>query len=314
MDKKGKDTGKGKFEVDASRAFDFPKRKIIIDLYNYNFDGNLLKTEHKECLDTEVIPVLKEKKWFTRTKGMASHKGNDAYNQQLSLERVLRVRDYMISKGVTTLMPAEAVGESEANPNLDDDERDRAVRLTIEPELKPQPIIVKKKPVPPPPIFVPPLIPPPIGGTPPDTPFTDPSSQNFQIRMVKAANAGVAKGVSGDLITFEIRDVDNNIHAFYNYQGVAVGIGTPLSYTEEGPFNDFKTSAPMQVTQFEGLANFDTMGAGPFTINELNLPLPPPGVKPISIKMKTGTTFGGGFSTGVGGMVRTSSARPYKGP
>ena len=32
MDKKGQDTGKGKFEVDASKAFDFPKRKIIVDL------------------------------------------------------------------------------------------------------------------------------------------------------------------------------------------------------------------------------------------------------------------------------------------
>ena len=314
MDKNGKDTGKGKFEVDASKAFDFPKRKIIVDLYNYNFDGNLLKAEHKECLDTQVIPVLLEKKWFTRTKGMASHKGNDAYNQQLSLERVLRVRDYMISKGVKTLMPVEAVGESEANPNADDDERDRAVRLTIEPELRPRPIIVKKKPAPSPPIFVPPIIPPPIGGI-PASPFpTDPSTQNFRIRMVKAANAGVGKVVSTDLITFEILDVDNNIHAFYNYQGAAVGVGTPVSYTDEGPWNDFKVSAPMQVTQFEGLANYDTMGAGPFTINELNLPLPPPGVKPISIKLNTGATLGGGFSTGVGGMVRTSSARPYKGP
>ena len=94
-------------------------------------------------------------------------------------------------------------------------------------------------------------------------------------------------------------------------EAVLVDVAVPA---DEGPWNDFKVSAPMQVTQFEGLANFDTMGAGPFTINELNLPLPPPGVKPISIKLNTGTTFGGGFSTGVGGMVRTSSARPYKGP
>ena len=165
---------------------------------------------------------------------MASHKGNDAYNQQLSLERVLRVRDYMISQGVKTLMPVEAVGESEANPTADDDERDRAVRLTIEPELRPRPIIVKKKPAPPPPIFVPPIIPPPIGGSPPSTFPTDPSTQNFRIRMVKAANAGFGKVVSGDLITFEILDVDNNIHAFYNYQGAAVGVGTPVSVHDGG--------------------------------------------------------------------------------
>lgn len=148
MDKIGRDTGVGKVEIDLGDIDDlwpWPIRHAL--LFNYNSDGNLLKGEHIQFLDDQLIPLLHREKVHVRLTGLASGKGNADYNQTLSLERVLRVKKYLIEKGPLSeaQVPGTkmtAVGETLANPQDENDERDRAVRIAIAPGFLSRPIPV----------------------------------------------------------------------------------------------------------------------------------------------------------------------------
>jgi outer membrane protein OmpA-like peptidoglycan-associated protein len=97
MDKSGKDTGPGKVEIDLGDIDTLsPFPLIAVDLFNYNVDGNLLKAEHKKFLDNQLIPLLKKEKAHVKLRGTASKSGGADYNRQLSLERVLRVKGYLL--------------------------------------------------------------------------------------------------------------------------------------------------------------------------------------------------------------------------
>ena len=61
----------------------------------------MLKQEHKELLDRDIIPFTKEHRVHVKLTGMASRSGDREYNRQLSLGRVLRVKQYLLGKGLT---------------------------------------------------------------------------------------------------------------------------------------------------------------------------------------------------------------------
>jgi hypothetical protein len=130
----------------------------------------------------------------------------------------------------------------------------------------------------------------------PDEPKGTPKTTLFYIRMTGAGNAG--EGIVGDLLFFEIYDPTNFLSAKYKYVGAGLGVGSPVTVTSKGPWNMFQLNTPRQVSNFgTPLARFTTLGAGPISVNYLNLL----GLgETIYLDIRTGFDFGGGASTSAG--------------
>jgi hypothetical protein len=73
----------------------------------------------------------------------------------------------------------------------------------------------------------------------------------------------------------------------------------------KGPWNNFRTTSAIRVSQFEGSARFTTGGVGPWTSNHLNMMGLPKGVStiPAVLDIQTGFTIGIGASTSVGKLI-----------
>jgi hypothetical protein len=144
FDKVGKDTGPGDggFLVTSKET----PTKVIFEyiLFNYNIDGNVLKQEHKDLLDRDIIPFVTEHRVHVELTGMASRSGDREYNRQLSLGRVLRVKEYLLSNGLTEAQvpgpDIRAAGEDLSTSQSMEDPMDRAVRLIIAVGIKPRPL------------------------------------------------------------------------------------------------------------------------------------------------------------------------------
>jgi len=104
-------------------------------LFNYNIDGNLLKPEHQDLLDEHIVPFLKANRVHAELTGTASRTGTADYDRQLSLERVHRVYQYLLQKGVSyaKLPPSDVkgVGKDKSTSKLEEDELERSVRIRI---------------------------------------------------------------------------------------------------------------------------------------------------------------------------------------
>lgn len=135
MDKIGKPTGPGDGGFLITDQ-DSPGNVVFeFILSNYNVDGNLLKPEHKALLERHIVPFLKGNNVRAELTGMASRTGAANYNRQLSRERVHRVRQYLLRRGLTdSQVPAadlRAVGEDQSTSKFDEDELERSVRIRI---------------------------------------------------------------------------------------------------------------------------------------------------------------------------------------
>lgn len=217
--------------------------------------------------------------------GSASRSGPNAYNMELSKRRVRNIASVLRARGIFDRQTQlEAIGEEEAQTHALEEEKDRAVELIVLPVAKESPPPPKK--IPPPP----------------------PVSAEFKVRLL-----GGLSGSAGPYQTeqnfFQIADIKNNRTAFYTYTSMGVGRGfiprVPISVTMKGPWNAFRTTAEIRVSQFEGAARFTTAGAGPWTSNHLNMMGLPPGVSTIPrvLPIDTGFTIGAGASTSVGKMT-----------
>jgi hypothetical protein len=214
--------------------------------------------------------------------GSASKTGTNQYNMDLSKRRVNNIASILRTHGVLDRqMQLEAVGEELAQAHVMEDELDRAVDLVVLPMARESP---------PPPKRVPRV------------------SDEFKIRQLGAL-AATAGGFQRDNNFFQIADTRNKFTAFYSYTGAGAGKGlipkTRISATTKGPWNNFRTSSPIRVSQFEVAASFDSGGAGPWTINLLTILGLPKGVNTIPgvLSINTGFTFGAGGSTSVGKMI-----------
>jgi hypothetical protein len=115
---------------------------------------------------------------------------------------------------------------------------------------------------------------------------------------------------------FEIQDLEHRLSAFYGYAGLGAGAGFNaawLSGTDAGPWNDFTTSAPMNVGDFDGPMRFTTAGAGNYTINYIHLLGTPDGVDAVYMRVNTGTTYGIGATTTAGPLQLVAGPMPSGG-
>lgn len=87
--------------------------------------------------------------------------------------------------------------------------------------------------------------------------------------------------------------------------------------TLEGPWNEFRTTSPVRVSQFAGDARFTTAGGGSRTTNHLTMSGLPNRVttQPPTLAISTGFTVGIGASTSIGEMVwMPREEMPFNGP
>lgn len=101
LDKVGRPTGPGDggFLVTDQDV----RNNVVMEfiLTNFNIDGNILKSEHKDLLDQHILPFVRANKVHVELTGTASQTGAAAYDRQLSRERAARVRQYLLSKGLS---------------------------------------------------------------------------------------------------------------------------------------------------------------------------------------------------------------------
>lgn len=301
-------TGLGKTEIDDKYSSPGMLKAL---LYNFDFDdmkSTSLKTEHTRFLTERVVPLLAKDKGHIWMRGSASQIGADSYNMALSKVRVGRVADFLTSAGILRAqMQLEAVGEELAVGHAKDDERDRGVALLILPKKKDEP---PPKPTPPPKPKI---------------------TTNFKAAMItglsgaKAAKFAkylkgkVGAGVAADALFFQIWDVENKLACIYVYVGVGIGVGVTLmpsvSATTHGDWNDFKTSAAISSSQFDGFTRFTTAGVAKWSLNFLNMCGTPPGVDDVYISgFQTGTTIGLGASSTIGDLILLEGPDPFNDP
>jgi hypothetical protein len=308
MDKKGKDTGPGRVEVDLGDIDSLsPLPLIAVDLFNYNIDGNLLKDEHKAYLEQKFIPMLKKENAHVKLRGTASKSGAAAYNRQLSLERVLRVKKFLTDRGVPEAKvpgpDVSATGEDLSTSLSNEDERDRAVRMTLGLGTKPRPIPIPKPrrilfPIEPGEVTIPPG-PPPLKLPPVTRP------RKYKIQYL--TGVGLSVGGSLTIDTFRIIDVQTNESATFNLLGAGLGLkGPSVTLPEENDPVEFECMN-QSLGEFQNEpANFSTVGVGSASLNRITFPLL--GVsKPIS----TGFNLGVGANTNVGVLKQTSKPRRH---
>jgi hypothetical protein len=334
MDKVGKPTGEGK--VSDRAVNDGHGVLITANLYNYNFDGNMLKDEHKEYLDKKMLPFLKKYPTHVKLHGVASKKGNADYNRQLSLERVLRVKQYLISKGLSEAQvpgsEMRATGEDLVpEKNGDDEEFDRAVRiiLALGRKWKPWNTYI---------VFPPDKVtgkdppedkPPPIGFRIPPLFKRVPIkvSRNWRIKLLGAADFGLPitplVSVGASALVFALADMENQQHVVCILEaGQVGGPGTPGTLTMEGPWQPFSTANPHRITEFAGGAAWSTLyTSGPYSMASLTLRNIPRGqagsvtsVLAKEVEMGTGFTFGAGVFDHATGTLTCSEPQPGLGP
>jgi hypothetical protein len=273
-------TGPGKITVDGKYNGNGMIKAV---LHNFDVDGDQPKPEHLNFLEQQAVPLLQNERGHIWMQGSASRSGTNAYNMALSKRRVRKVAAYLAGRGILAKqMQLDAVGEEMAIGHALEDEADRAVALLILP--------VKRDSPPPP----------------PRPPKPRPVTDKFKIRMLAGLSASAGPAQTENLF-FQIVDKDHGVTAFFHYGSLGLGksVRLPLSGTMKGPWNDFLTSGPMEVSEFEGAARFTTAGAGPFTLNYLNMMGLPPGIAtvPNPLSINTGFTIGLGVSTSVGKLT-----------
>ncbi len=314
FDQIGKDTGPGKIA-----NFTDTRGDVLLSflLFNYNIDGNVLKPEHKKFLDEQVVPFLREHKVHTELVGTTSKTGTSDYDVQMSIGRVLRVKQYLASKGIgEEKLPGPdilAAGKSLSTSKLDEDGLDRAVRLTIVLRIKPRPLfptivvpmIISGSP--PPPVDLPPAI---------QTPPTD-EREHWTIRQIFGSNTnvGVGVGVPGAGVGVGVGPVDYSFllvnrkthkMAQCNFAGPGVsagvgpnnksfGAGLSLGTSITGQsktWNNFTTAKGVDFPDFDGKAAWAEPGGvalGTDISANAKLALPDLGVK---TDITTGKTIG----------------------
>jgi hypothetical protein len=283
-------TGPGVVTIDP-RA---PTGGVRAIMSNFDIDGADVKREHQTFLRSRVIPIMVGPAARCWLQGSASRSGPDAYNQALSQRRADAVKLFLVANGVAaSRINVSAIGEREASPAHLEFAPDRAVAVLAAPLYTP----------PPPPPRRP-------------VPTAPPTNTRFRLKVHAELNAG--EGGIVEQIYIQIWDVDHSLTCFYVYTGGGMGASPlPVGGTLVGPWNDFTTTGPLNVCEFDGPARFTTFGAGPWTLNYLNMMGMPRGTAtvPNPLSLSTGFTMGVGGSSTVGAMAPVDeSPWPFAGP
>jgi hypothetical protein len=191
---------------------------------------------------------MKEYRVHAELTGMVSKSGDREYDRQLSLGRVLRVKQYLLSKGLTEAQipgpDVHAVGKDQSTSESNEDPIDRAVRIRVALGIKPRPLW--------PTIVIPMLITadgPKTVDPPPKPPNSDGESQTerWTIRQIFGMNmnagvgigvgpvgAGVALGPVQYHFLLVNRRTAQMVQCTFGGPGVSGGVGPSVPFGKEG--------------------------------------------------------------------------------
>ena len=310
MDKMGTYTGAGRIDeviVNVGQT-----KTIMIELWNYNIDGNLLKPEHERYLKEKLAPYMKAHSVHAKLIGKTSRSGDREYNRQLSMERVLRVKNILIKQGLPeSKVPGQemrAAGPDLATGETPEDGRDRAVSITVavgtksRPLPKPKPRPQWHDPVPDWAPIIPPLYDPPPADEPPE-----PVNTRFKIKVSNGDSMGV-----GEFLDVVIWDQEHGVAVIYTYSGLGPSVDLGASKTFDGNWTDLPVDTPHRVVDFAGPAMHEGAGAGPFTLfDRLQLTTL---TGPRIVSLDSGFTVGAGIGTTNGMLEQATQPFEFHGP
>jgi hypothetical protein len=118
-------------------------------LFNFDIDGHELKPAHMEFLARKAVPRLKDESVFAYLLGSASRSGAESHNRGLSERRAHSVAEFLQAHSVPSRqIKSTAVGEALAAGRDGENERHRAVAITIGSGRRRPPIVpTPKRPV-----------------------------------------------------------------------------------------------------------------------------------------------------------------------
>jgi hypothetical protein len=130
-------TGPGKIRDIVIPADGHPDTTIMALLYNFDFDGDAVKPQHRDWLREHIVPQLGDSRVSIRLRGEASRRGSSDYNLGLSQRRERNIETFLRSfSPVAATIRGVGVGERDAEAvgveDNTDDEVFRAVFVTVE--------------------------------------------------------------------------------------------------------------------------------------------------------------------------------------
>ena len=253
-------------------------------LADFDFDGAILKRDHKLWLDENIVEPANAKRftpggWRIDLIGRASKVGSDAHDLWLSDQRMRAVQSYLGLKlaGVPFMFVPSALGESSPFDSSEfDHELDRSVevRATFAPMKLPKRIK--------PHLLIPKIH---IWKPRPNRKVMDFKLQVLKAKIfvftldVKLGPARVGNGTAKVQILINIRELGSSDHALYEFTGAGPGtiIGAGISLKkaipglgastwsatyEKGDPHSFATDVEMDAQDFAGPAafRFDLLG------------------------------------------------------
>jgi len=134
----------------------------------------------------------------------------------------------------------------------------------------------------------------------------------FSIRVLGSASASIRKGIALEGHLFQIRNDTSRETVYYRYLAFRFGNSVlPVSISMDGPWNSFRTSAPILEIDFEGLTRLSQISAGPFAKTVLHLMGTPEGVDLVYLEdFKTGIIGDAGGSDVVGKFLLLDHSYP----
>lgn len=253
--------------------------------------------------------------WIITLWGKTSRTGSAELNRMLAGRRTATVRDHLddrlrVHPGARVRFVEFAWEEEMAGP---DDDEESEFNRSVE-------VWLTKVPIPKP--------------TRPRVQIALPYSDRFYIRLVAEAEVSkllplsklskwlnrikrlklftkVKSGLALELMFFEIRDLKYKQSAYYFYEGIGIGVGLSAG-TGSGPPNYFRTSKPIHVSRFGGLARVTTLGVLQRSKNYIYIHMPS-GFEAIYAEIGTGTTRGASGSS-TAGDLSLIYVQPASGP
>jgi hypothetical protein len=103
-------------------------------LFNFNLEDDVVKPEHQSWLEENAVPLLRPNNGVRAfLNGTASRVGAANYNRDLSRRREGNVKHFLTSKGLSPgRLTTTFSGEDLSVSRLEDDQRDRAVRVWLQ--------------------------------------------------------------------------------------------------------------------------------------------------------------------------------------
>ncbi len=278
-------------------------------LWDFDVDGTDLKSKHTKWLDDATKRVNTSNRsliWRISVSGEASLTGtwidNNRHNSALAAQRADVVTKYLkdglTGYGLDFDPPFNAgtmLASLSKHPVGVENDEDRCAVVVITTDTIPPP--------------------------PPPRPTSIPLSKRWAIRYVWGDSVS-AIIVGADAAKYDVADLTNHLHVFYEYSGDAIAASIsklPLSITAGGNWKEFWTSDAIHISDFEGPARFTTTGVGPLSNNYLRLtPKGGATISEVPLKISTGMTYGApGGSVGIPGTgwfwLKTTKPMSYSG-